>query len=135
MTSDLFEETKELKQQLDEVTSKEDSRQSELLESTKTNIFWKQKHDEYDLANERFQESLNKKATQIKEQTQIEQLVKHMQVMRVNIDIGRAEAIQLIQVVDGKQYEKMEKCLHTVLTDAEKRGIEQNKKYSIFNVE
>ena len=75
VTSDLFEENKELKQQLEEVTSKAESLQSELLESNKTNILLKKKLDEYDLANKRFQESLNKKAAQIKEQTEIEKLV------------------------------------------------------------
>ena len=69
----------------------------------------KKKLDEYDLANKRFQESLNKKAAQIKKQTEIEKLVKQLQVMRVEIDIQRAEAIQLIQAVDGQQYEKPEK--------------------------
>ena len=117
-TSDLFEENKEAKQQLEEVTSKAESLQSELLESNKTNILLKKKLDEYDLANKRFQESLNKKTAQIKEQTEIEKLVKQLQVMRVEIDIQRAEAIQLIQAVDGQQYEKLEKSLHALLTHA-----------------
>ena len=60
VTSDLFEENKEVKQQLEEVTSKAESLQSELLESNKTNILLKKKLDEYDLANKRFQESLKK---------------------------------------------------------------------------
>ena len=51
VTSDLFEENKEVKQQLEEVTSKTESLQSELLESNKTNILLKKKLDEYDLAN------------------------------------------------------------------------------------
>ena len=109
VTSDLFEENKEVEQQLEEVTSKAESVQSELLESNKTNILLKKKLDEYDLANKRFQESLNRKTAQIKEQTEIEKLVKQLQVMRVEIDIQRAEAIQLIQAVDGQQYEKLEK--------------------------
>ena len=134
VTSDLFEENKEVKQQLEEVTSKAESLQSELLESNKTNILLKKKLDEYDLANKRFQESLNKKAAQIKEQTEIEKLVKQLQVMRVEIDIQRAEAIQLIQAVHGQQYEKLEKCLNAFLTYAENWDIEQYKKYSIFNV-
>ena len=92
--SDLFEENKEVKQQLEEVSTKAESLQSELLESNKTNILLKKKLDEYDLANKRFQESLNKKAAQIKEQTEIEKLVKQLQVMRVEIDIQRAEAIR-----------------------------------------
>ena len=134
MTSDLFEENKEFKQLLEEVTSKAESLQSELLESNKTNILLKKKLDEYDLANKRFQESLNKKAAQIKDQTEIEKVVKQLQVMRVEIDIQRAEAIQLIQAVDGKQYEKLERCLHSLLTYAENWDIEQYKKYSIFIV-
>ena len=60
VTSDLFEENKEVKQQLEEVTSKAESLQSELLESNKTNILLKKKLDEYDLASKRFQESLKK---------------------------------------------------------------------------
>ena len=76
VTSDLFEENKKVKRQLDEVTSKAECLQSELLETNKTNIFLKQKIDEQDLANKRFQLSLNNKATQIKQQTGIEKLVK-----------------------------------------------------------
>ena len=134
VTSDLFEENKEVKQQLEEVTSKAESLQSELVESNKTNIILKKKLDKYDLANKRFQESLNKKAAQIKKQTEIEKLVKQLQAMRVEIDIQRAEAIQLIQAVDGQQYEQLERCLHALLTYAENWDIEQYKKYSIFNV-
>ena len=100
VTSDLFEENKEVKQQLGEVTSRGESLQSKLLESNKTNILLKKKLDEYGLAYKRFQESLNKKAAQMKEQTEIEKLVKQLQVMKVEIDIQRAEAIQLIQAVD-----------------------------------
>ena len=51
VTSDLFEESKEVKQQLEEVTSKAESLQSEVLEANKTNILLKQKLDKYDLAN------------------------------------------------------------------------------------
>ena len=134
VTSDLLEENKEVEQQLEEVTSKAESLQSELLESKKTNILLKEKLDEYDLANKRFQESLNKKAAQIKEQTEIEKLVKQLQVMRVEIDIQRAEAIQLIQAVDGQQYEKLERCLHALLTHAEHWDVEQYKKYSISKI-
>ena len=134
VTSDLFEENKEVRQQLEEVTSKAESLQSELLESNKTNILLKKKLDKYDLANKRLQESLNKKAAQIKEQTEIEKLVKQLQVMRVELDIQRAEAIQLIQAVDGQQYEKLERCLHALLTHAEHWDVEQYKKYSIFNI-
>ena len=134
VTSDLFEENKEVKQQLEEVTSKAESVQSELLESNKTNILLKKKLDEYDLANKRFQKSLNRETAQIKEQTEIEKLVKQLQVMRVEIDIQRAEAIQLIQAVDGQQYEKLEKSLHALLTHANQWDWEDYEKYSIFNV-
>ena len=41
VTSDLLEENKEVKQQIDEATSKAESLQSELLESNKTNILLK----------------------------------------------------------------------------------------------
>ena len=105
VTSDLFEENKEVKQQLEEATSKAESLQSELLEANKTNIFLKQKLDEYDLAKKRFQESLTKKTNQIKDQSEIENFIKQLQIMRVEVDIQRAEAIQLIQAVDGTQYE------------------------------
>ena len=134
VTSDLFEENKEVKQQLEEVTSKAESLQSELLESNKTNILLKKKLDEYYLANKRFQEPLNKKTAQIKKQTELEKLVKQLQVMRVEIDIQRAEAIQLIQAVDGQQYEKLEKSLHALLTHANQWDWKDYKKYSIFNV-
>ena len=126
VTSDLFEENEEVKQQLYETTSKAESLQSELLESNNTNILLKKKLDEYDLANKRFQGSWDKKAAQIKEQTEIEKLVKQLQVMRVEIDVQRAEAIQLIQAVDGQQYEKLERCLHALLTYAENWDIEQS---------
>ena len=130
VTSDLFEENKEVKQQLEEVTSKAESLQSELLESNKTNILLKKKLDEYDLANKRFQESLNKKAAQIKGHSETEKL----QIMRVEIDIQRAEAIQLIQAVDGKQYEKLEKNLHALWTHANQWDWKDYEKCSIFNV-
>ena len=114
VSSSFFEEKKEVKQQLDEATSKAECF-SELLESNKTIILLNQKLDEYDLANKRFQESLNKKTAQIREQTETEKLVKQLQVMRVEIDIQRAEAIQPIQAVDGQQYGKLERCLHALL--------------------
>ena len=44
--------------------------------------------------------------------------MKQLLVKEVENDIQRAEAIQLIQAVDGKQYEKLEKCLHALLTHA-----------------
>ena len=83
ITPDSLEENEEIKQRLDEATSKAEPLQSELLESNKTNILLKQKLDEYDLANKLFQESLNKKAAKIKKQTEIEKLDKQLQVMRV----------------------------------------------------
>ena len=57
-----------------------------------------------------------------------------MQVMRVDIDIQRAEAIQLIQAVDGQHYEKLERGLQALLNYAEDWDKKQFKKYSIFNV-
>ena len=86
------------------MTSKAEPLRSELLESSETNILLKKKLDEYDLANKRFQESMNKKAAQVKYQTKIEKLVKQLQVTTVEIDIQRAEAIQLIRAVDGQHY-------------------------------
>ena len=136
VTSHLFEENKEVKQQLVEATSKAESLQSEFIDQfnlNKTNNLLKKKLDEYDLANKRFQESSKMKAAQIKEQTEIEKLVKNLQVMRVEIDIQRAEAIQLIQAVDGQHYAKLD-CLHALLTYAENWDFEHNKKYSIINV-
>ena len=134
LTSDLFEENKEVKQQLEETTSKAESLQSELLEANKTNILLKQKLGEYDLANKRFQESLTKKTIQIEDQSEIEKLIKQLQIMRVEIDIQRAEAIQLIQAVDGKQYEKLEKSLHALSTHANQWDWKDYEQYSIFNV-
>ena len=54
--------------------------------------------------------------------------------MRVGIDIQRAEAIQLIQAVDGKQYEKLEKNLHALLTHSNQWDWKDYENYSIFNV-
>ena len=71
VTSDLFEENKEVKQQLEEAASKAESLQSELLEANKTNILLKQKLDEYDLANKRFHESLTEKTNQITDKRSI----------------------------------------------------------------
>ena len=68
-----------------------------MLEFIKTNILLKQKL--YDLAKKWFQESLNKKAAQINEHTEQEKLVKQLQVMRVEIDIRRAEAMQLSKLL------------------------------------
>ena len=134
VTSDLFDENKELKSQIEEATSKAESLQSELLESNKTNILLKEKLDAFDVANKRFKEILDKKDTKLKDQTEIDKLVKQLQTMRVEIDIQRAEAIQLIQAVDAKQYEKLEKCLHALLTHADHWDWQQYEKYSIFNV-
>ena len=102
ITSDLFDENREVEQQLDEAATKAESVQTELLEANKTNILLKQKKDEYDIANKIFKESLNRKITQIKDQKEIEKLMKQLQTMRADIDIQQAEAIQLIQAVDGK---------------------------------
>ena len=118
VTSDLFKENKEVTQQLEEATSKAESLQSELLEANKINILLREKFDENDLANKRFQESLTKKTNQIKDRSEVEKNIKQLQVMRVEINLQRAEAIQLIQAVDGKQYEKLEKILHALLTHA-----------------
>ena len=134
VTSDLFEENKEVKQQLEEATSKAESLQSELLEANKTNILLKQKLDEYDFAKKRFHESLTKKTNQIKDQSEIENLIKQLQIMRVEVDIQRAEAIQLIQAVDGTQYGKLEKSLHAILTHANHWDWKDYEKYSIFNL-
>ena len=102
-----------------------------------TNFVLKKKLDEYDLSNKRFQESLNKKAVQTKEQTEIEKLVKQLQVMRVGINIQRSKAIQLIQAVDGQQNEKLERCSHALLTYAENWDIERykNTQFSMLNEE
>ena len=54
--------------------------------------------------------------------------------MKVEIDIQRAKAIELIQAVDGKQYEKLKNCLHALLTNANYRDWKDDEKYFIFNV-
>ena len=89
--------------------------------------------DEYDLANKRFQESLTKKTNQIKDQSQADKLIKQVQVMRVETDIQRAEAIELIQAADGKQYEKLEESLHALLIHANQWDWKDYEKYSISN--
>ena len=101
----MAEENKEVKQQLEEATSKAESLQCELLKTNKTNILLKLKTDDYDIADERFQESLTKKTNQFRVQAAVEKFVEYLQVMEVEIDFQRAEAILLIQIVDGKQYE------------------------------
>ena len=113
-TFDLFEENKEVKQQLDEATSKAESLQTELLEANKTNILLKQNLGM--TSPTKVFKNPWKKTTEIKNQNEMEKLVKQPQTMQVEIDIQDAEAIQLIQAVDGKQYEKLEKCLHAHLT-------------------
>ena len=55
--------------------------------------------------------------------------------MKVEIDIQRAEDIQLIQAGDGKQHEKPEKCLHALLTHANHWDWKHYEKHSNFNVE
>ena len=60
--------------------------------------------------------------------------MKPLQFMRVEIDIQRAEAIQLMQAVDGKQYEKLEKSFSALLTHANHWDWKDYEKYSIFNV-
>ena len=110
--SDLFDENKEI-QQIDEVTSKTQSIQTELLEAKKTKILLKQKLDEHEIAYKKFQESSNKKITQIKDQNEKEKLLKQLQTMQEKIDVQRAEAFQLIQAVDGKQYRKIEQSACT----------------------
>ena len=72
----------EAKQELDE-TTKAELLQSELLESNVTNILVKRKLDEYDIAKKHFQELFNKKTNQMKEQSELDKLVKQLQVMRV----------------------------------------------------
>ena len=90
--------------------------------------------DDYDLANKGVHESLSKKRNQIKDQAEVEKHVKQHKIMKVEIDIERAEAIQLIQAVDGKQYEKLEKCLHAFLAHANHWDWKDYQNYSIFNV-
>ena len=62
VTSDLFEENKEVKQQLEEATYKAKSLQSELCEASKTNILLKENIDDYDLASKIIQEYWTKKS-------------------------------------------------------------------------
>ena len=100
VTSDLFDVNIELKKLIEEETSKAVSLQNELLESNKRNILLKEKLLFFVVANKRFKEILDKKDTRIKDQNDTDKLVKQLQVMRVEIDIQRAEAIQLFQEVD-----------------------------------
>ena len=130
----MFEENKEVNQQLEQATSKAESVQSEPLEANKIKILPKQKLLEYDLANKRFQKSLTKKTNQIRDQSEIEKFIKLLQLMRDEIDIQGAEAIQLIQAVDGKQYEKLEKTLQAFLNHANHWDWKDYGKHSVFNV-
>ena len=58
----------------------------------------KHKLDESDIANKRLQESLSKKTN--RKQSETDKLVKQLQIMSVEINIQRAEAIQLNEAVD-----------------------------------
>ena len=107
VTFDLFEENKENKRQIEEATSKTKSQQCELLEANKMNILLKQKTDDYDLANKTYHESLTKNRNQIKEQAEVEKLVKQFQVRKVEIDVQLSKTTQLIEAVDGKQHEML----------------------------
>ena len=64
------------RQLLEEAIFEAESQQSELLETNKKNIFPKQNLDEYDLANKGPHESLFQKTNQIKDQSEVEKLVK-----------------------------------------------------------
>ena len=75
-----------------------------------------------------------KKLTRSKNRPKSEKLAKQLQVMRVEIDIQRVEAMQLIQAVDGQENEKLEKSLHALLTHASQWDRKDYEKYSIFNV-
>ena len=130
----MLEDNRDVKQQLEEAASKAESLQTKLLEANKSNFLPKQKLDDYDLANKRFQGSLTGKTNHFKFQAEIEKLVKHLQVMKVEVDIQRAEAIQLVQALDGKQYEKFEKRLDALLTYANHWDWKDRDKYSNFNV-
>ena len=134
VTSDLFEDNKEVKEHLEEATSKPESLHSEPLEANETNFLYKQKLDDYDLANRRFQKCLPKKTNEIEDLAEIEKHVKQLQIMKVGIHFYRAEAVQLVQVVDGKQYKKLEKCMNALLTHANLWDWKDDEKYSNFNV-
>ena len=49
----------------------------------------------------------------------MEKFSKQLQISRVEADIHRTEANQLMQAINGKQYEKIEECLHGLLTHAD----------------
>ena len=54
--------------------------------------------------------------------------------MKVEIDIQRAEPVQLIQAVDRKQYEDLKKSRHSLLTYANQWDWKDCEKYFFFNV-
>ena len=60
--------------------------------------------------------------------------MKKPQVMKIEIYNQRAEAIQLIQAVDGEQYENLEKKSHSLLIHANRWDWKNDEKYSIFIV-
>ena len=74
VTDDWFEKKKQVKQKLEEATSKAESLHCEMLDANKTNILLTQKMDDYDLATRRFRETLTKKTNQIKYQAEVENL-------------------------------------------------------------
>ena len=135
VTSDLFEENTNIRQQLPEATYRAASLQSEILESNKMNFLPKQKLDDYDLSNRRFNDFSAEKTNQIKDQTEIKPLVKQVQVMREGVVIQRVAAIQLFKADDSQQYMRLEKCLHALLAHAGQRELDQYTKYSIFNIQ
>ena len=71
VTSDLFEENKEVKEQSDEMSSKAELLETELLEADKTNILLMQKSDEYHIAK-RIPKIIWTKDTQMKDPSEIE---------------------------------------------------------------
>ena len=94
----------------------------------------KQKLDEYDLAKNKIPRISNQKDKSDQRQSEDQKLIKQLQVIRVEIDIRRAEAIQIIQARDGKQYEKLQKNLHALLTPANQWDWKDYEKYSNFKV-
>ena len=102
VTSELFEEIKEVKQQLDETNTKAKSLQPELLEPNKTTIFLKQWLEEYDIANKRFHKSLNKKTTQMRRQSAIDKLVRQSQVLGVAVVFQRPDQSSQFKLLTAK---------------------------------
>ena len=64
VTSDMFDENKEVKQHFEEATSKAESLQPELREINKTSSFLQVNLVDYEVANTSFQEPLTKKTNQ-----------------------------------------------------------------------